>query len=176
MKKMISLLLGALSLSLCSYALADGPNIKPGLWQYKVNVSSQSGRMEKAMEQAKAMMASLPPEQRAMMESMMASKGGMKSFSDQNYELCMTEQDIKQVNLPNPDEQCQQKLIEQSPNQYKLTLRCSGNPPMNGDGKFVIENPKKFTGKIVMTMPIEGVEDTLTMLQQGTWISAKCEK
>ncbi|MDD2368707.1 MAG: DUF3617 family protein, partial [Sulfuricurvum sp.] len=44
--------------------------IRPGVWEYTSTIKSQSGEIEKSMAQMNQQMASLPPEQRKMMEKM----------------------------------------------------------------------------------------------------------
>ncbi len=166
----------ALGLGLLSSAslFADGPNIQPGWWEYKVQVSSQSGAIEAAMAQAKAMMASMPPEQRAMMEKMMASHGAQIDLGNQSFKSCLTKADIEQMNLPNPDKNCQQTLTKVSKDTYKMAINCKGNPPTQGEGTFVIDNPKKMHGTVIMDITMQGQADKMTMQQNGRWLSADC--
>src|SRR5690606_37019905 len=62
MKKRIPLL--ALLLSLSAASAAQVLTVKPGLWEHKVELKSESGQLEKALDLARGQMALLPPAQR----------------------------------------------------------------------------------------------------------------
>ena len=66
------------ALALVTMALvpqAQPRTLKPGLWEISNKMQSGSGEMEKAMAAAQKQMAAMPPEQRKMMQDMMAKQG-----------------------------------------------------------------------------------------------------
>ncbi len=153
---------------------AGPPNIEPGLWEYKVDISSKSGAVEAAMAQAKLMMAALPPEQRAMMEQAMASRGMQVDLGNQSFKSCLTKADIEQMKLPNVDKNCEQSLTQASANTYNMTMKCTGNPPMQGQGTFVVDSRKAMHGTITMDTTMQGQPEQMTIEQKGRWLSAGC--
>lgn len=50
-------------------------SLKPGLWEINNKMQSSSGQVEKAMAEAQKQMAAMPPEQRKLMQDMMAKQG-----------------------------------------------------------------------------------------------------
>ena len=65
-----------LLLSLCLLpALASALDIQPGLWEISSNNMQVGGQAVPGMEQMLEQMKNLPPEQRQMMEQMMAQQG-----------------------------------------------------------------------------------------------------
>eukprot|EP01034_Spumella_vulgaris_P000504 gene504-674_t len=72
MTRISTAMAGALLATACGLAAAQ--NIKPGLWE----ISSKMGgnpEMDQAMAQMQQQMAAMPPEQRKMMQDMMAKQG-----------------------------------------------------------------------------------------------------
>ncbi|MCB2028402.1 MAG: DUF3617 family protein, partial [Rhodoferax sp.] len=59
-------------LTLFAALQVQAQNLQPGLWELTSTMHSGSGQMEKAMAEAQKQMAALPPEQRKMMQDMMA--------------------------------------------------------------------------------------------------------
>jgi hypothetical protein len=70
-------LLAAAALTLPAVAQAQGaaPKFRPGLWEHGYTMKSQSGQMEAAMKKMQDALAKMPPEQRKMMQDMMARQG-----------------------------------------------------------------------------------------------------
>ena len=65
-----------LFLSLCLLpALASAMDIQPGLWEISSNTMQVGGQAVPGMEQMLEQMKNLPPEQRQMMEQMLAQQG-----------------------------------------------------------------------------------------------------
>ena len=50
--------------------IATAQTMKPGLWEINNKMTTQSGEMEKGMAEMQKQLASMPPEQRKMMEDM----------------------------------------------------------------------------------------------------------
>lgn len=172
----LQLLFSILSLSfISSFSFAEAPDIRIGWWQYKVDMKTQSGQLEAALEQAKAAMANMPPEQRAMMEQMMAGRGMNFDLQNRTFETCITKEDVKRMEMPKPDDSCEQSLVKKSSNTYKMTMSCTGNPPSKGAGEFVIVDPKTFKGTIVMETSLNGQPEKMTMKQDGKWVSDTCQ-
>lgn len=155
-----------------NWALAAGPNILPGLWENKIEMSSKSGQIEAALEQAKAMLEAMPPAQQQMMKDMMVKRGVNFDFGNSTAQSCLTQEQIDDFSLTNDDNNCTHTVEEVSSSHYEMDLQC--NQGMTGTGEFFITNNKSYTGNIVMDIDMGGQKDTMTMKQVGTWLSSDC--
>src|SRR5690606_11414730 len=77
-------------LAMGSAASAQSLSIKPGLWEHTMAMKSETGQLEQALEQARQMLATMPAEQRAMMENMLKSQGIDFDFANQSFQNCVT--------------------------------------------------------------------------------------
>ena len=166
-------ILGFIASIIITPSLFAAPDILPGLWENKVDVSSKSGQFEQAMAQAQQMLANMPPEQRKMMEDMMAKQGVNMDFANRTVKTCITQARIDKFDIAETEEGCEQSFEEKSKNHYTLKMQCSKNK-LSGQGEFVINNNKSYSGTIIMDMNTNGRQDTLTLKQQGTWLNADC--
>ena len=108
----------------CAAALAQSPpRLQPGLWEHRIQMSSQSGEMEAAMKNAQAAMANMPAEQRKMMEQMMAKQGVAFDASGQSMRMCMTPEDVARDEIPAAQEGCTQTATR-SGNTWTVSFRC----------------------------------------------------
>lgn len=157
----------------CASSAGAGLEIDTGLWEMKMDISSESGQYEAAMAQAKQMLESMPPDQQKMMKDMMAARGVNLDMGNVELKVCMTQERIDNFELPNSDDNCSQKFTEQGKNRYKLTMECEAQN-MTGEGEFVVKDDKNFEGTVLLNANINGTADKMTMKQVGTWISADC--
>ena len=74
MKTRSRLLVAGLAALSCAAVMAQ-PKIRPGLWEENVTIKTDNAQANAAMEQMKEKLASMPPDQRAAIEKMMASHG-----------------------------------------------------------------------------------------------------
>ncbi|MFL0811410.1 MAG: DUF3617 domain-containing protein [Agarilytica sp.] len=172
----LPLLFSILLLSfISSFSFAEAPDIRTGWWQYKVDMKTQSGQLEAAIEQAKAAMANMPPEQRAMMEQMMNGRGMKFDLQNRTFETCITQEDLARMEMPKPDKNCSQTFTKKSAKKYAMSMSCTGNPPSKGTGEFEIVDSKTFKGKVVMETQLQGKPEIMTMQQFGKWVSDTCK-
>lgn len=183
------------SISLNAQALKI--DMKPGLWEhsFKLDNSSMSAitgaqqeQMTSAMEGMKKQMANLPPEQRKMMEDMMAKQGikvtddgidmgaqGVSISKDgTKVKACITQAEIDRGEMPQADENCEQKITQVSPKHFKATYVCTGEHPSQGEGEIVFQNDKAYNGKMKMLTQINNKPQTLQGEQSGKWLSSDC--
>lgn len=114
-------------------ALAGGYGIKPGLWETRMvkqivdgkDMSSQMAAMASQMQQ---MMANMPPEQRAKIETMMKERGGPKMTGNGGVKICITPE---QANSDRPfvdhEGRCEPSKINRSGNHVAFEMRCTTN-------------------------------------------------
>ena len=144
-------------------------DMQPGLWEFATTITSASGEMEKAMQQAKEQLAALPPEQRKMIEDMMAAQGiGISHKGTETLiKSCVTQEQINEGKLPE-QEDCSQEILEQSKNVYKIKFACGGETPSSGTGEIVFSNPKNYIGKSTFTTQMNGKKEDMKIDQKGT--------
>lgn len=169
----LPVLLGLLAAHLFAATAHAAPDILPGLWETKVDVSSKSGQFEQAMEQAQQMLANLPPEQQEMMKEMMASRGVFFDLANRTMQTCLTQAAIDRFDVAQTAEGCTQRLDEKDQNHFVMTMKCD-DKGMSGEGEFVVNSDKSYTGTMVMNVDMNGQPDALTMNQEGRWLSSDC--
>ena len=108
-------------------AFAQGPQIRPGLWEETVKMKMGGGEADAAMEKMKARLATMSPEQRAAVEKMMASRGlGMAPGAAPNVvRICYTKEQLARGFTPGRDTQCTRKNVSTSGNVTKYDFACT---------------------------------------------------
>ena len=149
---------------------------------------AQVEQMANAMEEMKKQLANLPPEQRKMMEDMMAQQG--ISLSDKGVDMasqglqitkdgttvkaCITKEEIDRGELPKISDDCEEKVTQSSPKVIKLSYVCKGDNPMHGEGTIIFQNNKSYTGEVAYTTTIAGSQQTFHAVQSGKWLASDC--
>jgi hypothetical protein len=157
-----------LLLSLCLLpALASAVDIQPGLWEISSNNMQVDGQAVPGMAAMLEQMKSLPPEQRQMMEQMMAQKG--VQLGDQGVRICMTEAQIKAQQLPlqDPESGCRNEVLERNAELWKFRFTC---PNGDGQGETRFVSDKEFTSQINGTF--DGKSSS--MQSHARWVAADC--
>lgn len=144
-------------------------DMAPGKWQHNVIMQSASGEIERAMAEMQKQLASMPPQQRQMMEAMMKSQGMNLNPDGVSMEVCLTAEDIARGQLPQQDG-CTQQLTEQN-GRYHISFQCS-NPPSKGEGHFQLLDSKTYQGNLQVETKVKGKTEVMTMQQQGKWLGA----
>jgi hypothetical protein len=168
-----AVLAGGIALS----AAAQAPvKLRAGLWEQSMQVSSQGGQIEAAMKEAQAAMANMPPEQRKMMEQMMAARGMSVDIPGRSVRVCMTAEDVARDSLPPPQDGCTQSA-RRTGNTWNISFQCparDGQPPSSGTGTVTLESPTAYSGQFVVNTAIDGKRDKVTMTSKGRWLGADC--
>lgn len=169
-------LLGCL-LGLGQAALAQAPaKLKPGLWEHSFQMKSQSGQVEAAMKQAQAQMAALPPEQRKMMEQMMARQGISMDSAGQKLRVCLSPEDVARDAMPPAQEGCTQNA-RRSGNSWTVSFECparNGNPASSGQGTATMESDSAYNGQFLIKTQVQNKPEQLQMSTRGRWLAADC--
>lgn len=164
-------------LAACGFAVgASAQDLKPGLWEVSSKLTSASGEMEKAAAEMQAQMAEMPPEQRKMMEGMMA-KQGVKMGADGPGEMiaktCMTQEMVERNEIPAQQGKCKTTSQSRAGNTLKMAFTCT-DPPSSGDGVYTIVSPESYTSKLVVRTTANGRPETMNMNATGKWLGADC--
>jgi hypothetical protein len=161
-------LLNSLLLGLCLLPLASSATeIQPGLWEISSNNMQVDGQALPGMETMLAQMKNLPPEQRQMMEQMLAQQG--VQLGDQGVRVCMSEAQIKtqQIPLQDPESGCRHEVTERSAELWKFRFSC---PDGQGEGETRFVSDREFTTQVQGTY---GGRNS-SMQSHARWVSADC--
>ncbi len=167
----LALLLG------CALALpADAQTIKPGLWEITNKAQSGDGKLEKAMAGLEQQLAALGPEQRKMMEEMMAKQGVSLAAGTGGVtvKMCMTKDMVAQNELPMQTEgDCTSTRKKTSATTIAVGFVCT-NPPSRGEGVATFISDSAYTMAMKVSANMAGKEETMSLNARGTWLGADC--
>jgi hypothetical protein len=159
-----------------------GPDdgLKPGLWEMKVikqvvDGRDMSGEMSAAMAEMKASLASMPPEQRAQMESMM-KQHGVASSDAGAMRICMTPEMAKRNALPvDKNGHCTSNTLSRSGGKMTYEFACSDKGmKTNGKGEATV-TPNRVEMRTDATMQEgNGPRRTMHSETQMSFVSADC--
>lgn len=148
--------------------------LKPGLWEQVGTIKSQSGQIEKAMADAQAQIAKLPPEQRRQIEQMMAERGVGIGNGATTVRLCLTAADVAQGNIPVQSGDCTQKVLNRDGNVTKVSFTCQTEPPVSGEGEVRVISPTSNVMTATVLTQVNGQPEKLDTTQKGTWLGEDC--
>ena len=128
------------------------------------------------MAQMQKQMASMPPEQRKMMEDMMAKQGmavgvGANGFSTK---ICVTKEMADRKELPVQQEgDCKNTISERSSTGAKMTYSCT-NPPSSGEGRITFNGDTGYIMKMKIDTKVQGKTQTTQLEGVGKFLAADC--
>ncbi|UUY09508.1 DUF3617 domain-containing protein [Pseudomonas sp. J452] len=157
----------SLLLGLCLLpALASAEQIRPGLWEFTSNLQSD-GQAMPDMQEMLGQLQNLPPEQRQMMEQMMAKQG--VKLGGAGVQLCLSEAQAKAHDIPlqDPESGCTHEITERGADVWKFRFTC---PDGQGEGET------RFEGDTAFSTQVNGVYGgrQSSMHSQARWVSADC--
>jgi hypothetical protein len=164
-------------LSLAATASANAQNMKPGLWEISTQMQG-SGQTGKAMAEAQKQMESMPPEQRKMMQDMMASKGmqmgGPAGGGGMTIKVCMTQEMVDRNEVGRQQPGCTHTYGQRSGNTMKFSWVCT-QPPSSGEGQVTFTSPEAYSMKMTSTSTVRGnPEEKMDMQTSGRWLGGDC--
>lgn len=154
----------------------SAPRLNAGLWEHSFQVAGQGGQMAAAMKQAQAAMANMTPDQRRMMEQMMAKQGIALDATGQKVRVCLTPEDVARDELPPAQNGCTQSS-QRSGNVWTVSFQCparNGAPGSNGRGTVTLQSPNAYSGQFAINTQVGQKAEQVTMSTQGRWVSAEC--
>lgn len=181
-KSLLNQCLGISVAAIVGFGLAAAPaaaqTMKPGLWEItnKMGGSGDAGaKMAAAQAQMQQQLASMPPEQRKMMQDMMAKQGvnmAPGAGGGMATRICVTREMAARNQPPAQGRgDCKQEQLQKSGNTTKFKFTCT-NPPSSGEGTVTLHNPESYS----MNMKVQGggQQGQMTMDAQGKWLSNDC--
>jgi hypothetical protein len=164
-------------LAACTFAVsASAQNLKPGLWEISNAMTSASGEMEKAAAEMQAQMGGMPPEQRKLMEGMMAKQGvkmGAGAPGQMTVKTCMTQEMVERNEIPAQQGNCKSTSQPRMGNVVKMSFTCT-DPASSGDAVYTFVSPEAFTSKVVVRGAPQGKAETMNMDAKGKWLASDC--
>ena len=175
MRRRHTLVIAALLAAPCALALAQ--KMAPGLWETQVEVGSGNPEMQAQMKRAQEQMAKMPPEQRKMMEDMMAKQGVQMGAAGgkPSIRYCLTKEQAERNQFPTDNEgRCKQDSLERSGNTVRFKYSCS-NPPSSGTGEATFISDKAYTMKMVVEgTSAKGQSGQMQLASSAKWVAADC--
>jgi hypothetical protein len=156
--------------------VAHAQNIKPGLWEFTTQVSGGGGKMTDAMAQAQKQMESMPPDQRKMMQDMMAKQGvqmGTSAGGGMAIKVCMTQEMVERNEVSSHQGDCTHTNSPRIGNTLKFSYVCS-KPPSSGEGQVTFTSPEAYTTKMTNTTTIQGRPEKMDMQNNARWLGSNC--
>lgn len=152
---------------------ASAQTMKPGLWE--MDNKMQGGQMDQSTAQMQQQMAGMPPEQRKMMQDMMAKQGvSMGGAGGMSVKVCMTKEMAERNDIPTQQSgDCKHVSSPRSGNTMKMSFTCT-NPPSSGEGTVAFLSPEAFTMRMTVKTTVEGKAEKMNMDGAGKWLSADC--
>lgn len=163
----------AAGLALPAPALAQTVQLRAGLWENSIQIKSEDGRIEAAMQQMQAQLAALPPAQRQQMQALMEQQGLGLGSKPNAVKICMTQAQIERAAPPPAEPGCTQNA-KRSGNAWQISFQCSGPPPSSGSGSLNLVTPTRYEGQFQLRVVEDGKPMQLQMQQRGQWLGADC--
>lgn len=178
MKTHTCICLAALATTL---AQAQPAKLQAGLWEQSMTMKSSSGEMESKMAQMQQRLASMPPDQRKMVEDMMARQGvgagpgaGPAAGNGQTIRMCISAEQASRSEVPQQEGNCKQEMLERNGSTVRYRFSCNGNPPTSGEGEYTMSSPTSYSGHATVNTQVKGKPEKVEMTQSGKWLGADC--
>lgn len=152
--------------------LAHAQVIRPGLWEVSSNKMQVDGQQLPGMQEMLERMKSLPPEQRKMMEDMMAKQG--VQVGDKGVRICLTAEQVKADNIPLQHQQggCKNEFTERSAERWAFRFTC---PEASGEGETRFISDREYVTRITGTHQRSGQAAQQSEMEYvSRWIGEDC--
>lgn len=166
-------LLGA---ALFTATLAQAQGMKPGLWETTHKSMSGSDGINEKMAQMQNQMANLPPEQKKMLQDMMAKQGvtvGDAGLANMSVKTCMTKEMIERNEVPQSQGGCTARASPRIGNTQKISFTCA-KPPSTGEGQITFSGPEAYLMKMTVNTQMRGKSEKMDLEGTGKWLGADC--
>ena len=158
---------------LASAVGVSAQTMKPGLWEMTSSLQNGGKDLTAAMERMQKQMASMPPEQRKMMQDMMAKQGVQMSASGvggMSIKMCLTQEMVDRHEIaPKQHGNCTQTTSPRVGGTMKYSFKCT-EPVSSGEGEVTFSSPEAYS----MKMKVVSAERNMDMQSSGKWLGANC--
>lgn len=163
-------------LLLAAGPVSANPAIAPGLWEHRMTMQGSDPRLAQQMAEAQRAMASMPPEQRRMMEQMMARQGmslAPGGGSGMTIRVCISPEQATRQELPPPGERCTHRITGRTANSLKFAVECPAEQA-RGEGEAVFSGNKAYESRFSMRRERGGTAEITAMQVNARWLGADC--
>lgn len=151
-------------------ASAQQLSVKPGLWEHSVDLNSESGRLESALELARMQMSFLPEAQRKRVEEMLQRQGVQFDLINKSFRNCVTEEEAATGEFDFVTEGgCELTRVREEGAESHVSFECA-----EGEGELVLRDGSSYTGTSSMTLEFAGITEQATASHSGRWVGASC--
>lgn len=149
---------------------AQSFDVRPGLWEHSIDLKSESGRIEAALELARTQMQLLPPAQRQVVEDTLAQQGIKADFTNQTFQNCISEEEAASGRFQfAEDGGCEQTSVVNNGSTTQISFVCA-----QGEGQLELVDGASYTGSSSMQLNFAGVLENATATHSGRWLGASC--
>ncbi|MBF7144359.1 MULTISPECIES: DUF3617 domain-containing protein [Pseudomonas] len=161
----------ALLAALGTTTLAHAQMLQPGLWELTTSNMEVEGKPLPDLQMLLGQLQNLPPEQRAMMEQVLAKQG--ITVGGKGIRSCLTPEQVKTNDIPLQDPQsgCTQRITERNGNVWKFSFSC---PKAQGAGTATFLSDKEFTTQVAGTFSTTGASQKGSMQTRAQWLGSNC--
>ena len=158
-------LLLACTAALLGTAVQAQEHIKPGLWEITVDTKTDNP----AMEQMKARLAAMPPEQRAAMAKMIP--GMATGDAPNSLRVCITPEQAARAASPDANSRCARTNVVHSGNTTTFDMACGS---MTGHGKMVRVSDNEFVSDSTSEMTHGSQTTHMQSHSTSKFVSSDC--
>jgi hypothetical protein len=156
---------------------AGAQSQKPGLWEI-TNKIQMDGERGQQMAQAQAQIAAMPPEQRKMMEEMMAKQGIKLGAGGPgggiSAKVCVTKEMAERAEMPVQQQgDCRSTQQPRAGNVIRVSFTCT-NPPSSGEGQVTLLGPEAYSMKMTVNTVMQGKPERMNMDGTAKWLGSDC--
>lgn len=154
--------------------LCQAQTMKPGLWEFKQTPQLDPARQAQMAQMQKAR-EGMPPEQRKMMEQMMAQRGISMDMAGGviTVKTCVTKEQAERNFAPVTQQgNCTQES-KRSGNTIQTHFVCT-DPASEGDATITLRGNEGFTNDVTVRHQRQGKTETTKVSGEGRWLGADC--
>ncbi|AIS18892.1 hypothetical protein LT40_16470 [Pseudomonas rhizosphaerae] len=150
---------------------AQAQMLQPGLWEMTTSNMQVDGKPLPDMQVMLGQLKMLPPEQRAMMEGVLANQG--ITVGGNGIRSCLTPEQVKTNDIPlqDPKSGCTQKITERNGNVWKFQFSC---PKAQGAGQAQFLSDREFLTTVSGTFNASGAAQKGSMNTRAVWLGSNC--
>lgn len=145
--------------------------LQPGLWEMTTSNMQVDGKPLPDMQVMLGQLKMLPPEQRAMMEGVLANQG--ITVGGNGIRSCLTPEQVRTNDIPLQDAKsgCTQKITERNGNVWKFQFSC---PKAQGAGQAQFLSDREFLTTVNGTFNASGAAQKGSMNTRAVWLGNDC--
>jgi hypothetical protein len=149
------------------------PPIKSGLWQMQVDRPGAGAEMA----QMQAKLAAMPPEQRAMVESMMKQRG--VDIGSGGYKICIDRESLAKGRWYEgqgrhaAESGCKTDIVERGASRWRWHSTCT-SPEVVSDGEATFDSSEAYTVSVDSTVTADNMPRKTHTTMHAKWLGADC--